>query len=223
MATFCLVHGAWHGAWVWELVAPELEAHGHRAVTPELPSDDVEATFDTYADAVTAALRDEEAPVVVVGHSLAGMTIPRVAERVPGSSLVFLCAYLRIAGRDGPPVLREDFGADGHDERGRSEWSREHALAELYAHVPRPLAEPACDRLRPQAQTPFQRSSPLARVPACPSTWILTLDDEAFSPEWSRWAARELVGVEPVELPGGHFPMYEQPSALVELLLEQAA
>jgi pimeloyl-ACP methyl ester carboxylesterase len=222
MSTFCLVHGAWHGPWVWELVAPELEARGHRVLAPELPCDDVEATFDTYADAVSAALESEEAPVIV-GHSLAGMTTPRVAGRFPGSRLVFVCAYLRLDGREGPPVLREEFGADRHDELGRSEWSPERALALLYAHVPRPLAEPACARLRPQAQAPFERSTPMARVPPRASTWVLTLEDEAFSPEWLRWAARELVGVEPVELPGGHFPMYEQPSALVELLLEAAA
>jgi hypothetical protein len=39
--------------------------------------------------------------------------------------------------------------------------------------------------------------------------------------EGSREAARELVGVPPVELASGHFPMLEQPSAIVELLLEQ--
>jgi pimeloyl-ACP methyl ester carboxylesterase len=222
VATFCLVHGAWHGAWVWELVAPELEAYGHRVVLPELPCDDVEATFDTYADAVTDALGDVKAPIVV-GHSLAGMTIPRVAERYSDSVLVFLCAFLRIDGRAGPPVLREEFGADLRDELGRSEWSRERALDGLYAHVARPVAEPACERLRPQAQTPFAHSTPLVALPDRPSAWILALDDEAFTPAWSRWAARQLVGVEPIELPGGHFPMYERPLELVELLLEHAA
>jgi pimeloyl-ACP methyl ester carboxylesterase len=30
--------------------------------------------------------------------------------------------------------------------------------------------------------------------------------------------ARELLGIEPIELPGGHFPMLEDPEALAELL-----
>ena len=30
--------------------------------------------------------------------------------------------------------------------------------------------------------------------------------------------ARELLGVEPIEIPGGHFPMLEDPEALAELL-----
>ena len=30
--------------------------------------------------------------------------------------------------------------------------------------------------------------------------------------------ARELLGIEPIELPGGHFPMAEDPEGLAELL-----
>jgi hypothetical protein len=32
MATFGLVHGAWHGAWCWDRLVPELEARGHLGV-----------------------------------------------------------------------------------------------------------------------------------------------------------------------------------------------
>ena len=37
MATFVLVHGAWHGGWCWERVAPLLVAKGHRVIAPDLP------------------------------------------------------------------------------------------------------------------------------------------------------------------------------------------
>jgi pimeloyl-ACP methyl ester carboxylesterase len=30
--------------------------------------------------------------------------------------------------------------------------------------------------------------------------------------------ARELLGIEPIEIPGGHFPMVEDPVALADLL-----
>ena len=150
------------------------------------------------------------------------MTIPLVAERMPDARLVFVCAYVRLPGRnDGPPQFQEGFGADLRDALGRSVWSHEHALAQLYAHISPPLAQAAWERLRPQSQTPFGAVYPLSELPTRPSAWILTLDDQAFRPEYSRWVAHELVGVEPLELPGGHFPMYERPSALVELLLEQ--
>jgi pimeloyl-ACP methyl ester carboxylesterase len=34
---FLLVHGAWHGGWCWEMIAPLLEAAGHKVVAPDLP------------------------------------------------------------------------------------------------------------------------------------------------------------------------------------------
>ena len=37
MATFVLVHGAWHGGWCWEDVAPRLAADGHAVFAPDLP------------------------------------------------------------------------------------------------------------------------------------------------------------------------------------------
>jgi len=56
--------------------------------------------------------------------------------------------------------------------------------------------------------------------PAVPSALILATEDEVLEPAWSRWAARNVLGLEPVELGGGHFAMLEQPVALAELLVE---
>jgi len=39
MATFALVHGAWHGPWCWELLTPLLQQACHSVVAPELPTD----------------------------------------------------------------------------------------------------------------------------------------------------------------------------------------
>ena len=48
MATFGLVHGAWHGAWCWDLLIPELERRGHSAVAMDLPCEDPKASFSDY-------------------------------------------------------------------------------------------------------------------------------------------------------------------------------
>ena len=36
MATFVLVHGAWHGGWCWRRVMDILTVHGHRVFAPSL-------------------------------------------------------------------------------------------------------------------------------------------------------------------------------------------
>jgi hypothetical protein len=55
MSTFVFVHGAWHGAWCWSRLLPEMQARGHRSVTMDLPIDDANATFADYADIVLAS------------------------------------------------------------------------------------------------------------------------------------------------------------------------
>ena len=36
MATFVLVHGAWHGSWCWKRVRSALQKLGHEVFTPTL-------------------------------------------------------------------------------------------------------------------------------------------------------------------------------------------
>jgi pimeloyl-ACP methyl ester carboxylesterase len=47
---------------------------------------------------------------------------------------------------------------------------------------------------------------------------IIGASDRIVSPDWSRRAARNRLGVEPVELPTGHFPMITHPELLAESL-----
>src|SRR4051812_12554679 len=99
MATFALVHGAWHGKWCWERLLPGLESRGHRAIAMDLPSDDPDATFETYADVVAEHLAAEgEDGAILVGHSMAGPTIPLVPQRHGVRRLVYLCAVVPNPG-----------------------------------------------------------------------------------------------------------------------------
>src|SRR5437870_7882996 len=72
VTTFALVHGAFHGAWCWDLVRAELESRGHRTIAMDLPCDDPEAGNVRYAEVVTGAINDVGDDVILVGHSLAG-------------------------------------------------------------------------------------------------------------------------------------------------------
>ncbi|PKB71376.1 MAG: hypothetical protein BZY87_05845 [SAR202 cluster bacterium Io17-Chloro-G6] len=109
MTTFVLVHGASHGSWCWDKVVPLLEAQGHEAVAVDLPGNtygefDIPAarvTLDTYANHVCKILDQLKEPVVLVGHSLGGLTITRAAEYRPDKirSLVYLTALLLGSGQ----------------------------------------------------------------------------------------------------------------------------
>ena len=43
MATFCLIHGAWHEPSCWDELTPRLMERGHEVAVPDLPLQDPEA------------------------------------------------------------------------------------------------------------------------------------------------------------------------------------
>jgi hypothetical protein len=228
MPTFALVHGAWHGAWCWERLVPELERHGHRAIAVELPSDEPSATFTTYAYVVVDALEDEGDDVVVVGHSLAGHTIPLVAAWRPVARLVYLCGLVALPGRSlGDQLGTEegmlhpgyDAGLGEIDSYGRRGWADEDAArATLFADCDDETVRGALARLRPQALAPYREPCPLEALPDTPATYVLCTEDRLVEPDWSRRVARERLGAEVLELPGSHSPFLSRPAELAALL-----
>lgn len=165
--------------------------------------------------------------MVVVAHSLGGLTAPLVAGLRPVDHVVLLCALLPEPGisfadqldRD-PSILGPAAGGTARDDRDRSYWPNERtAIAAFYHDCEPDLARRAYSRLRHQARKPSVEPSPLGRWPQVPITSVLCRDDRVTSPEWSRRAAHERLGVEPIELPGGHSPFLSQPGHLAELLL----
>ncbi len=217
-ATFALVHGAWHGGWCWNLLVDELEKRGHRSVAPDLPGDDPTATWDTYAEVVADALSSADDPVLV-GHSKGALTTPLVALRRPVKLIVYLCPSTPVATPrpDSPPSFQEGaLDALKIDELGRDWWQPDDAVRDMYRHLDPALANWAAARLRPDADPgPY----PLEAPPRLPSLYIYATEDEFFTPESRRWAARRIFGVEPIEMAGGHFPMLERPSELADVLV----
>jgi len=99
---------------------------------------------------------------------------------------------------------------------GLSIWDEEIAIRALYGRVPPPRAGMLAGRLRPMAMP--KEEYPLDRPPGNRAVLIYAAEDELFEPAWERFMASEVLGVEPIEIPGGHFPMAEDPEALAEIL-----
>jgi pimeloyl-ACP methyl ester carboxylesterase len=185
-------------------------------VAPDLPSDDPAATFITYADVVEDSLAGE-VDVVLVGHSLAGNTVPLVAARRPVSRIVYLCAVV--------PIPERSFNVPGYqagltaDDEGRSSWVDEDiARHTFFADCDERDARAAFRRLRPQSMAPYDVPCPIDAFPAAPRTYVLCTEDRIVNPDWSRRVARERLDAELVELPGSHSPFLSRPAALAEVL-----
>jgi pimeloyl-ACP methyl ester carboxylesterase len=208
VATFCLVHGAWHDATCWDPVVDALRALGHDVVAPDLPFHDPQTTFEQRVEPALRAIGGLADPVVAVGHSMGAGYAPAIAASRAGSLLVYLCPGL------GP--LRQGFPWPPARADGTCEWDRAAAIDALYPRLAPEIAARLADHLRPMA--PAAGGRPPSRPPAGSPAVVIGLDDELFDPSSERAAAREKLGVEPIEIPGGHFPMAEDPAALSAVL-----
>jgi len=98
LATFVLVHGAWHGAWCWRRVARLLTRDGHDVFTPTLTGLGERShllapniNLDTHILDVANEIKWQELKdVVLVGHSYGGMVISGVAERAGKAIAAFV-------------------------------------------------------------------------------------------------------------------------------------
>jgi pimeloyl-ACP methyl ester carboxylesterase len=105
--TFVLVHGAWQGPWAWEKVKKNLESKGQKVVIVELPGHGNDATaaksvsMNVYRDKVIDAINTVTGKVVLVGHSMGGMVITAVADKIPSKieKLVYVGAFVPASGQ----------------------------------------------------------------------------------------------------------------------------
>jgi hypothetical protein len=230
MTTFVLVHGAWHGAWCWERLVPELAARGHASIAPELPIGDADATFDDYATAVLDAMvaGDLGPDPVLVGHSLGSMVLPLVAASAPTSLSVSLCGL--VPNPSGPPwegapiAAGTSAGAVAVDDDGAVRWADEAAaVATFYADCTADDAAWAWERLRPQQLGFLGAPYPLDEVTPGRRTAILAAEDAVVSIDRSRPACLARLGAPPIEIPGGHSPFLSRPDHLAAVLVEIAS
>ena len=223
VATFCLLHGAWHDPYCWQPLAAQLRARGHDAVAPDLPFHDRRTGYQERVGPALEALQGAADPVMVVSHSMASTYAPLVATARERSLLVHVCP--RLGPFAAPPGAPKMFraGVPFPDERpdGTTIWDAQTAIEVLYRRLPAATARGLARRLRPLA--PAAGAYPLSAHPDVPTAVIYTADDEIFEPAWERFMATELLRIQPVELPGGHFPMLERTEAVADILDRLAA
>ncbi len=105
--TYVLVHGAWQAPYVWDAVKTELSNNGNKVIAVELPGhgSDSTATYtlsiDAYRDKVIEAISAVDEKVILVGHSMGGMVVSAVAEKIPSriSKVVYIGAFLPVNGQ----------------------------------------------------------------------------------------------------------------------------
>ena len=105
--TIVMVSGAWHWGGCFLKVANQLAQIGYPVVMPDLKSQGYsEATYDQvegmadYTAPVASVLQAAASPVILLGHSIGGVTLTYLAERYPDKilKLIYLTAFMTPNG-----------------------------------------------------------------------------------------------------------------------------
>jgi pimeloyl-ACP methyl ester carboxylesterase len=233
--TFVLIHGAWHGAWCWHKLVPLLEAQEARVVAPDLPSMGADTTppasvtLGSWAGFIADLVAQESGPVVLVGHSRAGILISQAAEIIPGriARLVYLAAYLLPAGETLASAARADAGslipanmipaASGVTCSLRTSVLRDA----FYGHCSDQDFEFARARMSPEPLKPLV--TPLnvtaANFGRVPRAYIECADDHTVSLEAQRRMQATLPCDPVFTLDGDHSPFLSAPQELARILI----
>lgn len=234
MATFVLVHGAYHGGWCWSRVTDRLRAAGHVVFAPSL-SGLAENGHRAHADiAHTDHIEDvtrliewyDLSGVILVGHSYGGLIVTgtsagRARDRIkhmvvldgssplPGQSMIDIAA----------PRVREGFLAgikDGFMALPSMEAMGVVAAADIAWVQPRLTPQPARTFLEPL----IYDESKLAGLPKTFIRCTGVNGERAISITAAR--VKDLPDWTFHELPTGHDAMVTMPGELAALLVDAA-
>ena len=233
MSRYVLVHGSWHGSWVWDRVAPMLADAGHDVATPDLPGrsgdprDPASVTLADHVGAVVEVLEASDRPAIVVGHSFGGFVISHVAERVPErvELLVYLAAFLLRQGETVLEVATSILPRVPHlevqEEEGLIAVRPEAAPLVFYDDCTPEDARWAAARLVPEALAPRRTPAVLTeeRSGSIPRVYVETTNDRALAVSLQRRMHSALPCREVVSIASGHSPFLSMPETLAERLL----
>ena len=237
MATFELVHGAWHGGWCWQKTIPYLEEAGYNVDAPTLtglaerkPELSPDVGLDTHIQDVVSSIEKKNLhDVVLVGHSYGAMVITGVVDRVPNriAHLVYLDSFVP---RDGESmasispliiyILRKKAQSRGEGYKIDSQGT--------YGVNTEPDKSWLLSKVTPQPLKTFEQPLHLKNpdiVSTKPRTHIDCTKGGLFASAMRHiFAKRALPPKEPGwqlrKLPTGHDPMITMPRELADLLLE---
>jgi pimeloyl-ACP methyl ester carboxylesterase len=236
MATYVLVHGAWHGSWCWKRVRKALQAAGHDVFTPTLTGVGERSHLNSpgvnlsthIADVANLILWEELSDVILCGHSYGGCVISGVADRIPDRirALVYLDAFVLENGEaliDMLPPAAVQGMRQGAQAAGDG-WKVAPIPAEAFNVNPRDSAW-VNRQCTPQALAAFEEPIALkggiGRIGDV--THILATGYTAGSPFPASHERAKKKGWKTRALPCGHDVMLDLPDELAAFLLEYPA
>ncbi|MCF0068839.1 alpha/beta fold hydrolase [Dyadobacter sp. CY261] len=234
--TYVLVHGAWQAPYVWDDVRTQLISSGHKVIVVELPghgSDQTPAhqlSLDVYRDKVIEAISTVNEKVILVGHSMGGMVVTHVAEKVPAkiNKLVYVGAFVPTTGQALTDITDPDSKLGPALIPSADQLTldvKRDELTNLFIQDGSPAAKnKVTANYRAEPAIPFTNKVNLSDqgFGSVTKVYIKTLSDVVISPGLQdRMIAA--AGIRSVyEVNTGHSPFLSQPKSVSDLLIKIA-
>lgn len=230
---YILVHGAWQGAWCWELMAAELRMQGHTVFCLDLPGHGShafplnEVTYEVYYEYLENEIKRQDQEVIIVAHSMAGLFCAPLLDKYTNhiSHLFLIAAYVAQGGESlldlaisgGPSEIPNLLITDEINRTQTLDLNK--AKTALYHDCPSDLADWALSRLQPQPMGLF--THPIFWKDSGQSkhkrTYILCEDDRDVHPTTQKNVLKNYP-CQTVSIKSGHFPFLSQPKQLAAII-----
>ena len=216
-----LVHGLFADGSCWSEVIPRLQAAGLSVTSVQNPL----TTLDEAVAETQRVLAQQNGPIVLAGHSFAGMIVTEAGIDPQVSALVYIAARAPDAGEDyaalakqfpTPPasagiVFDGDYGA----------LSEIAFLRDFAGDLPETRA-----RVLYAVQQSFHRALLMGKTKYAawrskPSFYAVSTQDRTINPDLQRFMAKRM-NATTIEVQASHLSIVSQPQAIADLILRAA-
>lgn len=230
-----LVHGAWHSAQCWTNLISRLDK-SHRIFTPDMPGREAhdarayrKLSLHDYVQAIRDLLCKLDGPSLLIGHSLAGMTISQVAQMHPDlvSELVYIAGFIPASGEsmfditsklNNPGISTELIFKP---KENKIEINKSHRTQTVfYGDCAQPLAKQAVQQLIPEPLKAFSTQVSLSseHFGRVKKSYIRCLRDLAITP-FDQNKMIDKVSIDKVyDLEADHSPFLSAKEALANVI-----
>jgi pimeloyl-ACP methyl ester carboxylesterase len=216
-----LVHGAFADGSSYAKVIPLLEAKGLHVTVVQNPltslADDVAAT--------KRAIANQDGPVILVGHSWAGMVISEAGNDPKVAALVYIAALVPDEGQSSTDVANSYPASPGlaeakPDAAGFLSLSRKGVDEDFVPDLP------AAQRAIVYATQGPWNSAALSDKVADPAwkkkpSWYIAVNDRMLQPEYEQAIAKH-IHAKTTTLTTGHVPMLSMPDKVADVIIDAA-
>jgi hypothetical protein len=222
MTTFVLIPGAGGHGGYWNRLVPALEQRGHEAIAVDIPEQEPGLLLLDWAGYVERAAHGR-ADVVLVAQSLGGFLAPLV--RLPVRMIVLLNAMIPLPGET--PDEWWGHTGSGAARLAAAEADGRDPAFDLHTDFLHDVPEDAAaELLSGEAREPSDSAMAdpcgFKIWPDVPIRVVVGRDDRFFPADFQSRTAKDRLGIDADEVPGGHLVALANPDGLADLLHEYA-